>query len=101
MSKPTILTQSEVNKKIISKTSPKTRSNLEWFDHFGKYRNQKVKEYDDKIKAFTAAAKAYNKANFETMTCRRIRLPHDYQGMMNLDFLKETERVEEDVRTQK
>ncbi|KAH1018654.1 uncharacterized protein LOC109537136 [Dendroctonus ponderosae] len=93
--KQNLLKPSEVNKRIIAK-SRKTRSSQDWVDHLGKYREEHVAEYNKKKNEFLNVAAAYNKANRDTLTSPKTMLHNNYEEMLNLDFLKEKERSEEE-----
>lgn len=89
-----LLKPSEVNRRIIAK-SRKTRSNQDWMDHLGKYREEHVAEYNKKKNEFLAVAAVYNKANNDTLTSSKTMLHNNYEELLSLDFLKEKERNEE------
>lgn len=91
-----LLPSSEISKRILAKPH-KTRSQLEWLDHLGKYRDEHLAEYAQKQSQFLAAVDDYNRMNMETLSGRKVRLHANYEEMINTDFLKEKERGEDEV----
>lgn len=95
LSKSHLLPPSEISKRILDKPH-KARSQSEWFDHLGKYRDEHLAEYARKQSQFLAAVDDYNRMNMETLSGRKVRLHANYEEMINTDFLKdEKERGEE------
>lgn len=97
LSKSHLLPPSEISKRILDKPH-KARSQSEWFDHLGKYRDEHLAEYARKQSQFLAAVDDYNRMNMETLSGRKVRLHANYEEMINTDFLKdEKERGEDEV----
>ncbi|XP_060533877.1 uncharacterized protein LOC132706527 isoform X1 [Cylas formicarius] len=91
---PKLLTHSEISKRITSK-SRQQQPFSELADEEGRYRN--VASYDSRKKQFLAAAKRYNRMNWEILAACRPRLDDDYESLLGLNFL---DRSREDANGQ-
>nr|XP_023014602.1 uncharacterized protein LOC111504316 [Leptinotarsa decemlineata] len=85
-----ILTQSEVNKKIIAKP-PKVRPYENLLGPFDHYDDENYNIYNKKKKQFYEACKNYNRMVQDTLICTGRRLHGDYMDMLNCEFLNENE----------
>ncbi|KAF7274338.1 hypothetical protein GWI33_012995 [Rhynchophorus ferrugineus] len=101
MSKPkeiTALNHSDVSRKIISKDEP-TISPLELTDYSGKNRNENISEYSLKKEAFLQAVKQYKALNADTVIKKKVALHENYEDQLDLSFLKENNRLENDCQS--